>query len=111
MIHHLSIAAREAWIERERAVNQRHHRADVLTEERQGKRGISQDPRVIPSNLQSPPSENGGLAFVLHRIFTRAVHIEASAANGSQGKSRPIIWIALDRLLKKTECPSGLWTC
>src|SRR6516225_9038924 len=71
-------AARKARVEHERAVNQRHHRADVLTEEHKGKRSIGQDPRVIPSHLQSPPSENGGFAFVLLRIFTcrayRGVH-------------------------------------
>jgi len=105
------LAARKAGVERKRPICQCHHPTDVLSEERQGISGIGQDARIVPSHLQSPPSESGGFAPVLLRMLTAAVQIEASAANRSQGESRSLMWISLDRLIEKLECASGLRTC
>ena len=104
-------AAREARVERKRPIYQCHHPADVFSEERQGISGIGQHARVVPSHLQRPPSESGGFAPVRLWMFTAAMQIEASVANRSQGKSRSVMWISLDRLIEKLECASGLRTC
>ena len=51
-------AAREARVERQRAVDQRHHGADVLAEIGQREGGIRQDARVVAGHLAGPAGRN-----------------------------------------------------
>ena len=51
-------AAREVRVERQRAIDQRHHGADVLAEIGQREGGIRQDARVVAGHFQGPPARN-----------------------------------------------------
>src|SRR5262249_35081746 len=89
-------ASREAWIERQRAVDQSHHRADLLTEIREGDGGIDKRAGVPAGRLQCSAREFGGVSTVRRRIFAKAVEAQPRMAECRQCKcgrvcgSRPI---------------------
>jgi len=56
--------AREARIERQRSVHQRHHGANVLAEIGKRSGGIRKGTRVVAGHLQSPPCEIRALPSV-----------------------------------------------
>src|SRR5437762_296694 len=91
-------AAGVARVERERAVNQRHHGADVLAESSQRKGDIRQDDRVVAGHLQGSPGEIGALHAVRRRIFAPTVRKQPNTAVRGPGECGPVTWLALDRL-------------
>src|SRR5215813_5164583 len=76
-----SPAAREARVECQRSVDQRHHRADILVEIGQRLGGIGQDARVVAGHLQGSPGEIGALEAVRCRIFAPTVKKQPNTAD------------------------------
>ena len=64
---------RKIRVEREGAVDQRHHRADVLAVIGQRIGGIGQDAWVAPGHFQGSPGEIGALQTVHLWIFAPTV--------------------------------------
>src|SRR5215469_6557949 len=96
-------AAREARVEREGAIDQRHHRTDVLAEIRQRSGGIGKDARIIAGDLQGPPRKIDALPRVPGGIRAPAVGDESKAAETSPGEGGPVMRIALDCLIEKAQ--------
>src|ERR1700730_3887800 len=99
---------RKAWVEHQRAVDQRHHGADVLAEKSQHEGGICEHTWVVAGDLKDPPSKIGALQAVCLRVFAPAVLNETIPAKRGPCERRPVTWIARDRLLHKTERLMGL---
>jgi len=101
-------AASVVRIERQGAVNQRHHRADVLTEIGQHEGGIRQDARVVAGHFQSSPGKIGALQTICPRIFAPTVKKQPKTASRGPGEGGAVARIAPGRLLKKPECLGDL---
>ena len=78
-------AAREVRVERQGAIDQRHHGADVLAEIGQREGGIRQDARIVAGHFQGSPCEIGALQTVRLRIFAPTVK---NAAENSRPRPR-----------------------
>ena len=65
--------AGEAWVERERTVDQSHHRTDILAERRQYEGGVGEDARIVLPHLERLPSKIASLAAGCLRFFDPAV--------------------------------------
>jgi hypothetical protein len=85
------------------AVDQRHHRADVLPEIGQRLGGICQDARVVAGHFQGSPGEIGALQTVHLRIFAPTVTDQPITAECGPGECGPLTRIARDRLLHRTQ--------
>ena len=96
-------AARVVRVEREGTINQRHHRADVLAKIGQRFGGIRQDPRIVAGHFQGSPREIGALQTIRLPIFAPTVKKQPKTAERGPGECRPVMRIARDRLLHKTE--------
>src|ERR1700756_1704343 len=96
-------AARKARVERQRPIDQRHNRADILAEIGQREGGIGQSARIVTGHLQRPPGEIDTLAAVCRGVGTRPIRLKPKAADRSPSECRPETRIALDRPLEKTE--------
>ena len=55
-------SAGKARIEDQRAIDQSHHRADVLAEIRQRQRSVDENARIVARHLQRPPGEVSAFA-------------------------------------------------
>ena len=93
-------SARETRVERQCAIDQRHHRADILTEIGQRQGGIRQDARVVAGHFQGSPGEIGALQAVSRRIFAPIVKKQPITAERGPGEGGPVTRIARDRLLE-----------
>ena len=65
-------AARVTRIQRQSAVDQSYHGADVLAEEAQREGGICYDDRVVPGHFQRSPRKRGAFEAVTLAIFDGA---------------------------------------
>src|SRR6516162_10578663 len=79
-------AAGEIRIERQGAVDQRHHGADVLAKIGQRKGGICEDDRIVAGYFQSSPCEIGTLRTMRLPVFAPTVIKQASTADRSPGE-------------------------
>src|SRR5439155_25120224 len=95
-------AARETRIKRQRPIDQRHHRADVLAEIGQRESGIRKDRRIVAGHLQGPSCEIDALPAVRVRISVLAIRNEQTTEPGP-AESGPVTRIALDCLLRETK--------
>jgi len=95
--------ARKARVERQRAIYQCHHRADVLAEMRERQGGIRKDAWVLTGDLQGAPSEIASLVAVALRVLARTIGAHPQEADRCPGECRPVARVAFDRLLEKTE--------
>src|SRR5215469_2652080 len=98
----------EAGVERQRAIDQHHHGADVLAEIRQRHGSIRKNTRIVASHLQGAAGEIGAFAAVRLWILAPAVHAEAHAADRGPTESRSVMRVTPDGLLKQTECLGNL---
>src|SRR5215469_5045621 len=96
-------ATREIRVERQGTIDQRYHRADVLAEIGQCEGGIRQRARVVAGHFQGSPREIAALQTVRLPIFAATVNKQSKTAESGPGECRPVMWIARDRLLHKTE--------
>jgi len=94
---------RKIRVEREGAVDQRHHRADIFAEIGQRLCGIRQDARIVAGHFQRAPCEIGALQTVRRRVLAPAVDNQPHTADRGPGEGGPVPRIARDRLLQKTE--------
>ena len=94
---------RKIRVEREGAVDQRHHRADIFAEIGQRLCGIRQDARIVAGHFQRAPCEIGALQTVRRRVLAPAVDNQPHTADRGPGEGGPVPRIARDRLLHKTE--------
>src|ERR1700730_7985111 len=96
-------AAGEAWVERERAVDQPDHGADVLAEKRQHEGGVGEDARVVLPRLERLPSKTAGLAAGWVWVFGTTRSDQLQVANRRPGKSRSVMPSDRDRLLEQVQ--------
>jgi len=96
-------AAREIRVECQRTIGQRHHGADVLAEIGQRLGGVREGARVVASHFQGSPREIGALQSVRPPVFAPVVNKQPITAIRCPGECGPVMRIALDRLLHKTE--------
>src|ERR1700736_793287 len=94
-------AAGEARVERERAVDQPEHGADVLAELCQHPGGGSEDARVVLPHLERLPSKIDGFAAGCLRRVGPAVKDEPHMAHRRKGQCRSVMSIDRDRLLEQ----------
>ena len=66
---------REARIERQRTVDERYHRTNVLAEVCQGRSGIHQDTRIIARDFEGSPGEISTLQEICPRFSLRLSYI------------------------------------
>src|SRR5580700_4709860 len=78
-------AAGVARIERQRAVDQPDHGADILAEIRQSIGGVGEDTRVVLRHLERLPSEIDGLAPGRLRLLGPAVNDKPQMAERRPG--------------------------
>src|ERR1700746_1087139 len=95
--------AREIRVERERAIDQRHHRADILAEMRQREGRVRQDAWILAANFQCSPCEIGALQPVSLGVVAPAVYNEPNTADRCDSECGPIMRIARDRLAHKRQ--------
>ena len=96
-------AAREARVERQRTINQRHHRTDVLAERGQREGGIGKGARIVAGNLQGAPGEIGALAAIRLGVLARTIGTQPLTADRGPSEGGPVTRVALDRLFEETE--------
>jgi hypothetical protein len=96
-------AAREIRVECQGALDQPHHRSDILAEIRQRERAIRQDAWVFAGYFQRSCREPNTFRTVSLPIFAHTVIMKPKAANRCIGEGRPVTRIALDRLLQETQ--------
>src|SRR6516164_8300101 len=96
-------AAREIWIERQSAVNQRYHGTDVLAEIGKRDGGIRQNPRIIAGHFKGSSREVDALPTIYLPVFTPTALKQPKAAECTPGECGPVARIARDRLLHKTQ--------
>ena len=77
-------------IQRQSAVDQSYHGADVLAKEAQREGGIRYDDRVVPRHFQRSPRKRGAFEAVTLAIVDGAKEAEAVIANGRPGECGPI---------------------
>ena len=94
---------RKIRVEREGAVDQRHHRADIFAEIGQRLCGIRQDARIIASYFEGAPGEICALQTVRLRMFAATVSKQPQTTDRGPGERWPVSRIARDRLLHKPE--------
>ena len=94
---------RKIRVEREGAVDQRHHRADIFAEIGQRLCGIRQDARIVAGHFQCLPCELGPLQAVRLPIFAPIVTQQPKTALRGPGKRGPVTRVARNRLLQQTE--------
>src|SRR6516225_11239470 len=100
-----------ARVEREGALDQRDHGADILAELRQHKGGIGENRGVIARRFKRPSSQSypvttGGLRFI-----APVIEVAPQMTHRGPGQRRPVIWIARDCLLKQSECLKDALLC
>ncbi len=93
-------AAGEARGERQGAVDQRHHGADILAEIGQNKGGVGQDARVVPRHLERLPGKIDRFAGGL-RLFGPALSDEPHLAHRRQGQRRTAVPVDRYRLMEQ----------
>ena len=98
-------AAGVVRVERQRTVDQRDHRADVLAEIGQREGGIRQDARVVAGHFEGPPGEIDALQTVRSGVFAPAVKNQPITADRRPGERGPVMRIARDRLLRSDGAP------
>ena len=96
-------ATRVIRVQRERTINQRYRRVNVLAEVGQCVSGTDQDARIIVGHFQGSPGEIDALQTVRRRIFTPALDNQPKTANRTIAECWPIPRIERDRLLEETE--------
>ena len=99
-------AAREAGVERQSTVDQRHHGTEILAEIAQRKGGIGDGAGIVTGYLQSPTGEIDALATVRRWIIAPGVQATPIVAERGPSESRPIMRISFDRFFEKLQC---LW--
>src|SRR5208282_2583754 len=101
-------AAREARVERQGTIDQRHHGADVLAKigEREG--GIRKDACIVTGFPQGPPCEIDALLRVRPPTLAPIVKRQSSTAERGVGECGAVTRITGDRLLYETERLSDL---
>src|SRR5215831_2025734 len=90
-------------VERQGAVNQCHHGADVLAEIGQRLGGMRQDARLVAGRFQGSPGEVNALQTDCRPVFAPAVMKQPITAIRGPAECGSVTRIALDRLLHKTE--------
>src|SRR2546421_6946462 len=90
--------AREIRVECQCAVDQAHHRADVLAKIGQHEGNMRQNGWVVAGRCEGAPGEFGALPTVRRRVFAPEVHYLPKTAECGQGESGPVARIARDRL-------------
>ncbi len=96
-------AAGIAWVERQRALNQPDHGADILAEKGQHQGGVGEDARVVLRHLKRLPGKISGLMAVCLQRCGPTVGDEQLVAGRRPGKRRPVMPIDRDRLLEQPE--------
>src|SRR5215472_16675244 len=96
-------AARIVRVERESAVGQCRHRADVFPEHGQGFASIGQDDRIVARYVQGAPCKVYPLSTVALAILAPTIIKQPVTADRRPGECRPETRIALDCLLKQVE--------
>jgi hypothetical protein len=82
-------AAGEIWVERQGAIDQRDHGADVLAEIGQSDGGIRQDAGIVAVYLQGSPGEISAFQTVRLPIFGPTVKKQPKTAEGCQASAGP----------------------
>src|SRR5215470_14134504 len=93
--------ARKIRVEREGAVDQCHHGADVLTKIGQRLGSIRQDARVVTRHFEGSPGEINALQTVRLRIAAATVKKEPKTAIRGPGERGPVTRVASNRLFQK----------
>jgi hypothetical protein len=75
-------ASGEARVERQRTIDQRHHRAEILGEIGRRVGGIRQDAGIVAGQFEGSPGEIDALATVYLRIFALKHPITAECRPG-----------------------------
>src|SRR6516225_2360003 len=96
-------AAREAGVERQSTVDQRHHGTEILAEIAQRKGGIGDGAGIVTGYLQSPTGEIDALATVRRWIIAPGVQAAPIVAERGPSESRPIMRISFDRFFEKLQ--------
>src|SRR5580704_13487040 len=91
-------AASEVWVERQRAVDQRQHRTDVLPKIAQRVGGIRQDDRVVAGYFEGSPCEIGTFQTVRFPVLAPTVEKQPMTEERTPGEGWPVTRIACDRL-------------
>src|SRR4029077_13046473 len=89
-------AARKTGVEREGAVDQRDHRADILAEIGQRQGSIGRGAWIVASPFESPPGKIGTLHTVRPRIFALPANKQPLMTHRGPGERRPVVRIARD---------------
>src|SRR3954471_22975681 len=96
-------AASGVRVERQGTVNQRHHRANVLSEIGQREGGIREDARIVAGFLKGSSCELSAFQSICLPIFAPVVPKKPNTAVRRPSECRPVMRITCDRLLRQTE--------
>ena len=96
-------AAREARVERQRTVDDRHYAVDILLGEREDKSSVGEDASIVRTSFQRPSGKFDGFPLVLLRGGTPAIVAEPLAADRGPRESRAVTRIARDRFFKQLQ--------
>jgi len=96
-------AAGEARVERQRAVNQPDHSADILAEICEHEGGVGEDARIVFLCPERQTSKIDGFAAACLRCFGEPVNDEPQVADRRPGQCRPVMTIDRDCLLKQCQ--------
>ena len=100
-------AAGVVRVERQCAIHQPHHGADVPAERGLRQGGIRHGARVVAGHFEGPPREIGALPAVRRGIFAPTVKKEPMTAEPGPGECRSVMRVAFDRLVEKAEGLGG----
>ena len=93
----------EARVERERAIDQRRHRAEVLAEIGQYHGGDGEDARIVARLLQCPVGVIDAFQSVRIAVVAPPVTMQLERAQRGPGQREPVVRVAGDRPLRKTQ--------
>ena len=91
----------EARVERERAIDQRRHRAEVLAEIGQYHGGDGEDARIVARLLQCPVGVIDALQSVRIAVVAPPVTMQLERAQRGPGQREPGVRVAGDRPLRR----------
>ena len=96
-------AASEIWVEHEGMVDQRYHRPHVFPEIGERDSGVCQGCRIVTGDFQSAPRKIGSFQTIGLLVFAVIVNKEPITAESCPGERGPVMRIAFDRSLDKTQ--------
>src|SRR5262252_2352496 len=91
----------ETWVERQRAIDQRHRAADVLAEISEREGGIREGARIIAGHFQGSPREIEALLADRFPIVTPAVAGDPLTAHRSPGECGAVVGISCNCFLQE----------